>query len=217
MLWKCFIQYASKFGKLSSGHRTGKIQFSSQFQRRELPRNLKTNVQLCSFHILVRLCTKTFKLDFSSTWTEHFHMKELPFEEAEEPEIKLPTFAESWKKQRGFRNPCTSASLTVQKSLTVWTTINCGKFLKGWGCQIALLVLWETCMWVKKQSLEPVMEQWTVSKLGKEYVKAVCHHSVYLISLRRTSYGMSGWMNHKLESRLSGDISTISDMQMIAL
>ena len=65
---------------------------------------------------------------------------------------------------------------------------------------------WETYMQVKKQQLEPDMEQWTVSKLGKEYVKAICHPA-YLPSIQSTSYEMLGWMKHKLESRLPGEIS----------
>ena len=59
------------------------------------------------------------------------------------------------------------------------------------------------------------MEQWTGSKLGKEYVKAVYCHPVYLISMQSTSCKMPGWMNHKLQSRLPGEISIASDMQMI--
>ena len=55
------------------------------------------------------------------------------------------------------------------KSLTVWITI-CGKFLKRWAYQITLPASWEICMQVKKQQLEPDMEQWTGSKLGKEYI-----------------------------------------------
>ena len=64
-------------------------------------------------------------------------------------------------------------------------------------------------MWVKKQQLEPDMEQWTGSKLGKEYNKAVYCHPAYLTSVQSTSCEMPGWMNHKLESRLPGEISTI--------
>jgi len=59
------------------------------------------------------------------------------------------------------------------------------------------------------------MEQQTGSKLGKEYVKAVYCHHVYLTYRQSTSCEMLGWMNHKLDSRLLGEISTISDIQMI--
>ena len=69
-------------------------------------------------------------------------------------------------------------------------------------------------MSVKKQQLEPDMEQWTGSKLGKEYVKAVYRHPAYVTSMQSTSYEMLGWMKHNLESRLPGEISITSDMQM---
>ena len=70
-------------------------------------------------------------------------------------------------------------------------------------------------MQVKKEQLEPDMEQQTGSKLGKEYVKAVYCHTAYLTYMQSTLCKMLDWMTHKLESRLQGEISTISDMQMI--
>ena len=70
-------------------------------------------------------------------------------------------------------------------------------------------------MQVKKQQLEPDMEQLTGSQLGKEYVKAVYCHSAYLTYMQSASCEMLGWMKHKLESRLPGEISITSDMQMI--
>ena len=72
-------------------------------------------------------------------------------------------------------------------------------------------------MQVKKQQLELDMEQWTGSKLGKEYVKAIYCHSACLTYMQSTSWEVLGLMNHKLESRLPGNISTTSDMQMIPL
>ena len=73
------------------------------------------------------------------------------------------------------------------------------------------------CMQLKKQRLEPDMEQQTVSKLGKEYIKAVYCHLTYLTYMQSTSCEMLGWMTYKLESRLLGEISTTSDIQMIPL
>ena len=70
-------------------------------------------------------------------------------------------------------------------------------------------------MQVKKQQLEMDMEQQTGFKLGKEYVKAVYCHPVYLTHIQSTSCEMLGWMKHKPESRLPGEISITSDMQMI--
>ena len=69
-------------------------------------------------------------------------------------------------------------------------------------------------MQVKKQQLELAIEQQTGSKSGKEYVKAVYCHPAYLTYIQSTSREMLGWMKHKLESRLPGEISVTSDMQM---
>ena len=73
----------------------------------------------------------------------------------------------------------------------------------------------EICMQVKKQQLELGLEQQTGSKSGKEYIKAVYCHSTYLTYMQGTSCEMPGWMKHKLESRLPGEISITSDIQMI--
>ena len=69
-------------------------------------------------------------------------------------------------------------------------------------------------MQVRKQQLELAMEQQTDSKLGKEYVKAVYGHPAYLTYIKSTLWEMLGWKTHKLESRLPGEISTTSDMQI---
>ena len=69
-------------------------------------------------------------------------------------------------------------------------------------------------MQVKKQQLKPGMEQQTGSKSGKEYVKAVYCHPAYLTYMQSTSCKMSGWMNHKLESRWLGEISITSYMHI---
>ena len=66
----------------------------------------------------------------------------------------------------------------------------------------------------KKQPLEPDMEKGTGSKLGKEYIKAVYCHLAYLTYMQSISHEMPGWMKHKLESRLPGEISIALDMQM---
>ena len=64
---KCYTQYASKFGKFSSGHRTGKGQFSFQFQRKAMPENVQTTAQLHSSHTLTKSCSKFSKPGFNST------------------------------------------------------------------------------------------------------------------------------------------------------
>ena len=69
-------------------------------------------------------------------------------------------------------------------------------------------------MQVKNQQLEPDMEQWTGSKLGKRYVKAVYCHPAYLNYMQSISHEMPDWMKHKLKSGLLGEIAITSDMQM---
>ena len=214
MLWKYCTQYASKFGKLSSGHRTGKGQFSFQSQRKAMPKNVQTTTQLHSSHTLGKECSKFSKPGFNSTWTVSFQMFKVDFEKAQEPEIKLAPSAGPSKKQESSRNTWTSALLTTPKSLTVWITTSCEKFLKRREYQTTLPDPWQICMQVKMQQLELNMEQQTGSKLGKEDVKAVYCHPAYLTYMQSTSWEMMDWMKPKLESRLPREISITSDMQM---
>ena len=160
MLSKCCTQYASKLGKLSSGHRTGKGQFSFQSQRKAMPKNAQTTAQLLSSHTLVKECSKFSKPGFSNMWTVNFQMFKLVLEKAE---IKLPIFAGSWKKQESSRKTSISDLLTMPKPLTVWITINYGKF-KRWEYQTTGPASWEICMQDRKQQLELDMEQQTGSK-----------------------------------------------------
>ena len=101
---------------------------------------------------------------------------QLVLEKAEELEIKLSTSTGSEKKQETSRNTSPSALLNTSKPLIVWITKNCEKFVKRWEYQTTLPDSWEMCMQVKKQQLEPDMEQRTGSKSGKEYVKAIYGH-----------------------------------------
>ena len=162
MLWKC-CTHASKFGKLSSGHRTGKGQFSFQFQRKAMPKNIQTTAQLYSSHTLVKQCSKFSKPGFSTMWTLNFQMFKLALEKAEEPEIKLPTSLDHGKSKR-----------VPEKHL----------FLLYWLCQSLWLCgsqetvdnssrdgntrppdcLLRICMQVRKQQWELDMEQQTGSK-----------------------------------------------------
>ena len=92
------------------------------------------------------------------------YMFKLVLEKAEEPEIKLPTSAGSWKKQEVSRKTSISALLTMPKPLTVWITKNCGKFWKRWEYQTTWpAASWEICMQVRKQQLELDVEQQTGS------------------------------------------------------
>ena len=118
MLWKCFTQNASKFGKLSNGHKTGNGQFLFQSQRRAMSKKAQTTSKLHSSHRLVKQCSK-----FSSQASMvNFQMSKLVLERAEEPEIKLPTSVGSLEKQESSRKISTSALLIMPKPLTVWIT-----------------------------------------------------------------------------------------------
>ena len=96
-LLECCPQYASKFGKLYSGHRTGKGQFSFQSQRKAMPKNVQTTTQLHSSHMLAKECSKFYKPGFNSTWTMNFQMFKLVLEKAE---IKLPHSLDHRKNNR---------------------------------------------------------------------------------------------------------------------
>ena len=114
-------------------------------------------------------------------------MYQLDLEKAEEAEIKLLTFVLSLIRE--FQE-------NIYLCFTDYAEVfDCGsqqlrKILKNTGIQTTLLVSWETCMQAGKQQLEPDMEQWTGSKLGKEYVKAVYCHPTYLTSRQSTSWKM---------------------------
>ena len=100
------------------------------------------------------------------------------------------------------------------KPLTLWIMTNCGKLLKRWEYQTTLPASSKTCTQVRKKHLQLDMEQQTGSQYGKEYIKAVYCHPVYLIYMQSTSCEMLGRMKHKLESTLLREISITSDMQM---
>ena len=204
MLWKCCTQYARKFGKLSSGRRNGKDQFSFQSQRKAMPKNAQTTAQLHSSHTLAKYCSKFSKPGFNSTWIMNFQMFKLDLGKAEEPEIKLPTSVGTLKKQESSRKTSIFALLTMPKPLTVWITTNCGKFWKRWEYQTSWPASWEICMQVRKQQLELDMEQQTHSKSEMEYVKAVYCHPACLTYMQSKSWKTLGWRKYKLKSRLPG-------------
>ena len=110
-----------------------------------IPIPKKGNAKECSNYCTIALTShatkvmlKISKPGFSNMWTVNFQMFKLVLEKAEEPEIKLPTFAGSWKKEGSFRKTSISALLTMPKPLIVWITINCRKFWKRWEYQTAL-------------------------------------------------------------------------------
>ena len=144
--------------------------------------------------------------------------------------VVWPQTQAAFRKGRGTRDQITNIYWIIKKASEfqkniyfcfidyakpfVWIITNCGKFLKSQEYQTTLPASWETCMQVKKQQLELDMEQWTGSKLGKEYVKVVYCQAAYLTYMQSMSCEMPDWMKHKLESRLPGETSITSDRQM---
>ena len=107
-----------QIGKLSSGHRTERGQFSFQSQRRAMQKNVQTTVQLCLFHMLegdAQNLQARLQQIINQELPDVFPENNMDFEEAEEVEIKLPTFTGSWRKQGSSRKASTSASLTTLK------------------------------------------------------------------------------------------------------
>ena len=149
MPWKCCAQYASKFAKLSSGHRTGKGQFSFQSQRRAMPKNVQTTTRLHSHasKVILKILQARLQQDVN---------RELPdvqagFRKGRGIRDQIPNICWIIKKQESSRKASISALLTMPKPLTVWITINCGKFWERWEYQTTWPASWEICMQVKKQ------------------------------------------------------------------
>ena len=142
----------------------GKGQFSFQSQRKAIPMHAQITVQLHSFHN----CYQNYVQNLQARLQQYLNWEILDvqqdLEKAEEPEIKLPRSTGSWKKQESSRKTSISALLTMPKPLTVWITINCGKFWERWEYQTTWPASWEICMQVRKQQWELDMEQQTGSK-----------------------------------------------------
>ena len=163
MLWKCYIQYASKFGKLNSGHRTGEVHFSFQSQRK--------TCQKCSNYCTVALILHASKvmLKILQARLQQYMFCELPdvlagFRKGRGTRDQIANIRWIIEKAKESRKTSISALLTTSKPFTVWITINCGKFWKRWEYQTIWTASWETYMQVRKQQLELDMEQQTGSK-----------------------------------------------------
>ena len=146
--------------------------------------------------------------------TMKFQMFKLALEKAEEPEIKLPTSTGSSKKQESSRKTSISALLTLPRPLTVWITINCGKFLKEMEIADHLTCLLRNLCAGQEATVRTGHETTDCFQIGKGICQG-CILSPGLFNLY-VEYIMrnANWMKHKLESRLQGEISITSDKQM---
>ena len=141
-------------------------------------------------------------------------MLTLDLEKVAEPEIKLPTFAGSLKKQESSRKKHLLLLCWLHQSLWLCGSQQSVKNSERWEYQTTWPASWEICMQVRKQQLEQDREQQTGSKLGKEYVKAAYCHPASLTSMQSIWWETLDWMKHKLESRLLGEVSITSDTEM---
>ena len=180
-----------------------------------MPKDVQTTARYHSSHMLAKYFSKFSKPGFNSTWIKNFQMFKLYLEKAEEPEVKCPTSAGSQKNQE------------FQKKIYVWFTDyakafdcadhkkNCGKFLTRWEYQTTWPASWEICIQVKRQQVRTWHGTMDWFQIGKEYVKAVYGQTLLILTyMQSTSWEMPGWMNHKLESRLPGEVSITPDTQM---
>ena len=173
--------------------------------------NFQTTEQLCLFCMLVKFMLKIHQ----ARYQQYVNGELQEVQGLENIEEQIATYIRSQRTQGNSRKASTFASLTTQKALTVWITTN-GKFLKKKEQDGNTKLPYqspEKPVCAKKQQLEPHTEQDTGSKLGKEYTKGVYCHPIYLTSMQNTLCEMPGCKNHKLESRLLGEILT-SDMQI---
>ena len=135
-----------------------------------IPVPKKGNAKECSNYRTIALishaskCSKFSKPGFSNTWTVNFQMFKLVFEKAEEPEIKLPTSAGSWKKAREFQKNIYFCFIDYAKAFDCVDHNILWKILKEMGIPATWPASWETCMQVRKQQSELDMEQQTGSK-----------------------------------------------------
>ena len=116
------------------------------------------------------------------------------------------------EKAREFQKNIYSVLLNMPKALTVWITTN-WKILKEMEIPDHLTYLLRNLYAGQEATVRIGHEQWTSSTLEKEYIKAICCHPAYLTYMQSTSCEMLGWMKHRLESRLWGEISITSDMR----
>ena len=177
MLWKCCTQYSSTFGKLSSGHRTGKGQFSFQSQRWARPKNVPATGQLHSFHMLAELYSKILQAKLQQYMNWELPNVQAGFTKGRWTRDQITNIWWITEKAREFQKNIYFCFTDYAKAF-VWITTNCGKFWKRWEYQTIWTASWEICMQVRKQQLELDMEKQSASKSGKEYIKAVyCHRA----------------------------------------
>ena len=189
--WKCCTQYASKFGKLSSGHRTRKGQFSFQSQR---------NARECSNYHTIAPISHTSKemLKILQVRLQQYVNHELPDVQAgfrKDRGTRDQIANIHWiikKKQEISRKTSTSALLTMPEPLTVWITTKCGKFLKSWKYQTTWPASWEICMQDQEATVRTGHGTTDCFQIGKGLCQGCILSPRYLTYMQSTSCEMPG-------------------------
>ena len=216
MLLKCCTQYVSKFGKLISGHRTGERSIFISIPTKD---NVKECLNYCATAPISNASKVMLKI--LQARLQQYLSQELPDVQA------------GFQRGIGIRDQITNIHWILEKASEFQRNIYfCFFDYTKTFDYVDHNKLWEilkemrvpdhlTCLWRNlypdQEVTESDMEQWTGSKLGKEYIKAVYCHPTYLTSLQSISCEMPGWMKLKLESRLLEEISTTPDMEMTQL
>ena len=169
-----------------------------------MPKNVQITEQLHSLPMLVRLCSKSFQLGFSSTWIKNFQIYKLGLEKAEELDIKLPTFVGSLKKAREFQKNIYFCFIDYTKTFDCVDCNKLWKVLKEMGTPEHLTYLLRRLYMGQEAVVRTLHGTTDLFKIGKEYDNAVYCHRVYLTYMQSISCKILGWMSYKLESRLLG-------------
>ena len=213
MLWKCCTQYASKSGNLSSGHRTGKGQFSFQSQRK--------NAKECSNYHSIALISHASKVivKILQARLQQYMNREFPdihagFRKGRGTRDQIANIRWIIEKMREFQKNIYFCFMDYAKAFDCMDHNKLWEILQEMGIPNHLTCLLRNLYAGWEATVRTRHGTQTGSKLGKEYIKAVYCQPAYLTSMQSTSCEMLGWMKHKLESRLPGEISIISDIQM---
>ena len=211
---KCCTQYASKFGKLSTGHRTGKGQFSFQSLRQEMPKNVQIMYN-CTHFISQQdyaqnpssLASVVHELRTSrcTSWIQKRQRNQ------------RSTFAGSQEKQENSKKSIYFCFPDYAKSFNCVDHNKLWNILEEMGTPDYLNCLLRNLYAGQETTVRIVRGTMDWFKIGKGVCQGCILSPCLFNCMQSTSYEMQGWMKHKLETRLLGEISITSDMQMIPL
>ena len=213
MLFKCCNQYNSKFGKSSSDHRTGKGQFSFQSQRKAVSKNAQTTTQLHSYHTLVKSRSKVSKSGFSNTWTMNFQMFKLVLGKDRNQRSNIHWIME---KAREFQKNIYFCFIDYANAVDYVDYNKLWRILKEMGIPDHLTCLLRNIYAGQEATVRTghgTTDWFQIEKgVRQGCILSPCLFNLYAEYIMRNS----GLEEAQADSRLPGEISVISDMQMTA-